>query len=244
MPDCAAHVAGALARARLDGRADDRVSGFSRGMRQRLALERALVHGPRLVLLDEPFTGLDDESAGLLVERLHGLRQSGAITLMATHDFDYAEEVATRAACLDRGRLHWIAPGAGSLRDRYRQTLQAVAAGMRDVLRAAWLIARKDLVIEARSREIVYTTLFFAVASLLIFAFGFVKEGRADADAAAAILWVSLAFAGHAGARPHVRARAGGRDAARADSRAGRAARPCTSASCSRCCSSWPASRP
>ena len=64
------------------------------------------------------------------------------------------------------------------------------------VLRAAWLIARKDLLIEARSRELAYTTLFFAIACVLVFAFAFVREGRALEDAAAGILWVAVAFSG------------------------------------------------
>jgi len=61
---------------------------------------------------------------------------------------------------------------------------------------ASWLVTRKDLLIEFRSREIVYTTLFFAVSCLLVFAFGFVREGRAVEDAAAGILWVAIAFSG------------------------------------------------
>jgi heme ABC exporter ATP-binding subunit CcmA len=126
-----ARVTDALAHARLTDRADDRASRFSRGMRQRLALERALIGDPRLVLLDEPFTGLDDESTNLLSVRLRGLREAGAIVLMATHDFDTAQEVVTRSACLDRGRLSWIADGAAPLRARYRDTLRrnADAAG-------------------------------------------------------------------------------------------------------------------
>jgi heme exporter protein CcmB len=59
-----------------------------------------------------------------------------------------------------------------------------------------WLITRKDLLIEARSREILYTTIFFAVACVLVFAFGFVREGRAVTDAAAGILWIAIAFSG------------------------------------------------
>jgi heme exporter protein B len=61
---------------------------------------------------------------------------------------------------------------------------------------AAWLVTRKDLLIEFRSREIVYTTLLFAVSCLLVFAFGFVRDGRVVEDAAAGILWVAIAFSG------------------------------------------------
>ena len=63
-------------------------------------------------------------------------------------------------------------------------------------LETAWLITRKDLLIEIRSREIVYTTLFFAIACVLVFAFGFVREGSALGDAAAGILWIAIAFSG------------------------------------------------
>jgi heme exporter protein B len=62
--------------------------------------------------------------------------------------------------------------------------------------RTVWLIVRKDLTVEIRSREILYTTLFFAVSCLLIFAFALVRDGRAPEDGAAGILWVAIAFAG------------------------------------------------
>jgi heme exporter protein A len=113
----------ALSAARLTERADDRVSGFSRGLRQRLALERALLHRPRLVLLDEPFTGLDDESARLLGERLTRLRADGAIVLMATHDFDSATGLVDRVICLRNGRARDLGEVRGSLRDRYRSVM-------------------------------------------------------------------------------------------------------------------------
>jgi heme exporter protein B len=64
------------------------------------------------------------------------------------------------------------------------------------VLRAAWLIARKDLLVETRSRELAYTTLFFAVSCVLVFSFAFVYEGEPVANAAPGILWVAIAFAG------------------------------------------------
>ena len=113
----------ALGAARLTERADDRVSGFSRGLRQRLALERALLHRPRLVLLDEPFTGLDDESAALLGDRLSRLRADGAIVLMATHDFDSATGLVDRVVCLRNGRARDLGGVHGSLRDRYRSVM-------------------------------------------------------------------------------------------------------------------------
>jgi heme exporter protein B len=63
-------------------------------------------------------------------------------------------------------------------------------------VRTVWLVTRKDLLIEARSREILYTTVFFAVACVLVFAFGFVREGRPLGDAASGILWIAIAFSG------------------------------------------------
>src|SRR5215207_6247708 len=62
--------------------------------------------------------------------------------------------------------------------------------------RSVWLILRKDLTVEVRSGEIAYTTLFFAVSCLLIFAFALVREGRGPTDAAAGLLWIAIAFAG------------------------------------------------
>ena len=57
-------------------------------------------------------------------------------------------------------------------------------------------MTRKDLLVEARTREILFTTVFFALACVLVFAFGFVKEGRPVPDAAAGILWIAIAFSG------------------------------------------------
>ncbi len=120
-----ARVSTALDRAGLAGRHNELVSGFSRGMRQRLTLERALLHEPRLVLLDEPFTGLDDVSARALVARLVGLGRAGCMVIVATHDLDVANEFVTRAVVLRDGRLEALAEEPASLRDRYRQLLRS-----------------------------------------------------------------------------------------------------------------------
>ena len=63
-------------------------------------------------------------------------------------------------------------------------------------LRTAWLVLRKDVAIEARSWEVLTTTMFFSTACVLVFAIAFVKDGRAVEDAAAGILWIAIAFSG------------------------------------------------
>jgi ABC-type multidrug transport system ATPase subunit len=113
-------VATALARAGLSERAGDAVSGFSRGMRQRLALERALLHEPRLLLLDEPFTGLDDASVAALVARLQELRAAGRIVVVVTHDLDVADRLLDRVAVLKDGRLVALDEAKGRVREHYR----------------------------------------------------------------------------------------------------------------------------
>jgi ABC-type multidrug transport system ATPase subunit len=125
LDNVAGRVDAALERAELSPRRDDVVSGFSRGMRQRLALERALIHDPRLVLLDEPFTGLDDAATAALRRRLEGLRTSGRVVLVTTHDLETIDGIIDRAVMLQNGRLVTIEPGAGSLRDRYRRLCAA-----------------------------------------------------------------------------------------------------------------------
>ena len=62
--------------------------------------------------------------------------------------------------------------------------------------RAVWVVTRKDILIETRTREIFFTTVFFALACVMVFAFGFVKDGRPVQDAAAGILWIAIAFSG------------------------------------------------
>ena len=110
----------ALEAAGLSDRGNDDVAGFSRGMRQRLALERALLHRPRLVLLDEPFTGLDDRAVGIVSARLAALARLGAIIVLATHDLDVADGLVTRVAVMRDGRLICDEPGGTDLRRRYR----------------------------------------------------------------------------------------------------------------------------
>lgn len=113
----------ALEHAGLADRANDPVASFSRGMRQRVALERALIHRPCLALLDEPFTGLDDASAEALLARLDALRREGAIVILATHDLDLAEGLLDHALFLREGRMVGVAAQPERLRSKYRSVM-------------------------------------------------------------------------------------------------------------------------
>ncbi len=84
---------------------DGLVREFSRGMRQRLAVARAFLHRPGLLLLDEPFTSLDDRAIALLQSLLADARARGATIVMSTHQLREALELATDVALIERGRL-------------------------------------------------------------------------------------------------------------------------------------------
>jgi heme ABC exporter ATP-binding subunit CcmA len=90
---------------RLIDVAERRVGRFSRGMLQRLAIARAIVHEPSVLLLDEPFTGLDEVSADRLSQQLRGLEESGRSLVLVTHDPRRAVELTERALVLHRGEV-------------------------------------------------------------------------------------------------------------------------------------------
>jgi len=106
VPDAGPQVREWLEATRLLPRANDLVRTFSRGMRQRLSMARALVHRPGLLLLDEPTTGLDHQGVSWLKSTLETLsRQDGCTVLMSTHGANPLIELATRAVVLDGGRV-------------------------------------------------------------------------------------------------------------------------------------------
>jgi heme exporter protein A len=103
---------------------------YSRGMLQRLGLARALIGKPSLVLLDEPFTGLDRRSTENLIARIHALRDAGAIVLLISHDMSTTAELADASAILVRGKLAAFIDeklAADALRDRYADVAEARA---------------------------------------------------------------------------------------------------------------------
>jgi ABC-type multidrug transport system ATPase subunit len=86
---------------------DSRVAGFSRGMRQRLAIARAFLHDPELLLLDEPWTALDDRAIEFLSGLIRGARAEGKTIVVCSHQLREALEIADEIALLDRGRIAW-----------------------------------------------------------------------------------------------------------------------------------------
>ncbi len=108
--DIRARVPELLEFAALSHKADAKPGELSGGMRRRLSLARALVNDPRLLLLDEPTTGLDPQARHLMWERLQLLLQQGKSILLTTHFMDEAERLCTRLLVMDQGRK--IAEGA------------------------------------------------------------------------------------------------------------------------------------
>jgi ABC-2 type transport system ATP-binding protein len=94
-----------LAAVELTDRADDYVERYSTGMRQRLALARALLPDPPLIILDEPTVGLDPQAARDLRDRVRELRAQGRTVLLTTHYMEEADQLCDRVAIIDHGRI-------------------------------------------------------------------------------------------------------------------------------------------
>lgn len=99
-----------LERVGLGRWANSRVGGFSRGMRQRLAIARVFHHRPQVFLLDEPFTALDDRAIALLQELLREALADGRTVVMSTHQLREALELASDVALVEEGRIAWQGP--------------------------------------------------------------------------------------------------------------------------------------
>ncbi|MEE8348219.1 MAG: heme ABC exporter ATP-binding protein CcmA, partial [Acidobacteriota bacterium] len=94
-----------LARMGLRDARHQSVGGYSRGMKQRLTLARALLHEPDLLLLDEPYTGLDQHGSRILTEVLQGLKQEGRTVLLITHNLGAGLELCSRTIIQNKGQL-------------------------------------------------------------------------------------------------------------------------------------------
>jgi heme exporter protein A len=132
LDDAAERVEAWLGKVALLDVGDRPVRLFSRGMEQRLALARALLHDPEVVLLDEPWSGLDAAAADWLAGLLRELHGRNRTILVATHDFERGLAVATRVLIVHRGRVAWDgrmdAQSAAAVDAVYREITGAVAA--------------------------------------------------------------------------------------------------------------------
>ena len=95
----------------------DLISSYSHGMKQKLALLSALVHQPRLLILDEPFVGLDPKAAVILKEIMRGICQDGGAIFFSTHVLDVAEKLCNKVAIIKEGTL----TASGSMEDIVKQ---------------------------------------------------------------------------------------------------------------------------
>ena len=104
-----------LERTGLEKVRDGLVREFSRGMRQRLAVARAFLHDPSVLLLDEPFTALDDRAIALLQSLLRDAIAQGRTIVLSTHQLREALELATHVTLLVRGRMAWTGERTGQM---------------------------------------------------------------------------------------------------------------------------------
>jgi len=115
----------------LADRRGDAAGTLSRGLQQRLAIARALLHDPPVLLLDEPYTGLDPEAAGAFGAMLEALKREGRTIVLTTHDLERGLQTADRVAILVNGRLVYEEAGArldlAGLADIYRREAGATA---------------------------------------------------------------------------------------------------------------------
>lgn len=111
----------------LLARRHDPVRTFSRGMQQRLSIARAILHRPAVMLMDEPYTGLDQQAAAMLDEVMRRANTASRTVLMTTHDLDRGLVMSDRLAVLSSGRLVYQSPRADldeiSFRQVYRQAV-------------------------------------------------------------------------------------------------------------------------
>lgn len=125
--ELSARISAVLETVGLAPRRRDLVRTFSRGMQQRLAIGRAILHNPEVLLFDEPYTGLDQDASSMLDEVLRRVAYQGRTVVMTSHDLARAEDLATRFDVLSRGAIAASTTreglGKGNLLDFYKKVI-------------------------------------------------------------------------------------------------------------------------
>ncbi|MEA3281084.1 MAG: ABC transporter ATP-binding protein [Euryarchaeota archaeon] len=112
IPEIDRRVDEVLGETGLAGRKHDRVGTFSRGMKQRLSIARAILHNPPVLLLDEPYTGLDQQASVSLESVLNSLTGSGITTIMISHDLKRSLALSDQVMILASGKVRYHAPAS------------------------------------------------------------------------------------------------------------------------------------
>ena len=133
VPELGAKIETIISEVGLKWRRHDRVRTFSRGMQQRLSIARAMIHDPTILLLDEPYTGLDQHASEMLTSWLSRLKNDRRTTIMVTHDLEKGLELAGRVSILNQGRIVHDRKGRttdlSEFRSKYRELISGKAGG-------------------------------------------------------------------------------------------------------------------
>ena len=176
---------------------NSRAADYSRGMRQRLTIARAFLHEPDILLLDEPWTALDDRATQLLSSLVAEAKAAGKTVVICSHQLPEAIGVADAIALLHRGRVAYR--GLIDAELRARAAVLVRAAPMRGFLAQTWTVARKDLRCEFRDRQVLNAAISFALVVLLMFSFTFDPNTNVEVRSlSGGLLWVVYLFAGSA----------------------------------------------
>lgn len=227
IPDTATRVQELLTQVELTTRCFDRVGTLSRGMKQRLTIARALLHQPSILLLDEPYTGLDPIAADALDALLADLSTRGCTQLMSTHRLEVPalNQTDQRIVMLRHGRVMYDGPYEATFPQRYRtwitenQAVPPVSEGPQPIADRApqaqrpepalrsrpgfvthvWAIVSKDIAAELHTREIISAMTVYAILALFIFSVTLDLRGTVAEVAAPGVLWSIITFTGMLG---------------------------------------------
>jgi heme exporter protein A len=123
-------IAALLDRVGLRRRAREPIRGFSRGLHQRLGIARVMLHDPAVIILDEPYTGLDANAVETLNQMLDEASAAGKTIIVTTHDLEHGLRSATRAMIIDRGKLVFDDDASGpAVREAYARYVRFGASG-------------------------------------------------------------------------------------------------------------------
>ncbi|MGB4777463.1 ABC transporter ATP-binding protein [Microbacterium sp.] len=147
-----------LAFAQLDDKATSRVDQLSGGMKRRLTIARGLINDPRILLLDEPTTGLDPQARHVLWDRLFRLKERGTTLVVTTHYMDEAEQLCDRLIVVDKGRIMAEGTPASLIREHSsREVLEVRFGSDRNAQVAERLANAGDRIEVLPDRILVYT---------------------------------------------------------------------------------------